>query len=432
MDLIEGLNPFSKSNSPSCLVPKDLEAVTTRGPEASPEPHGAAAEDIETLWSHIEDVYRTGMHPALQVCVRRENEIVLNRAIGYAAGNGPQDPVGTPRRKIGLDTPINIFSASKAVTAMLVHKLAWRGVLHLDDWVSDYLPEFALHGKERITLRHVLAHRAGLPNLPPEALDLDLLGKPDRVIEILCKAELRSRPGRVLAYHAITGGFVLGAVIERATGKDLRDVLRQEISEPLGLRWLNYGVRPDQVDDVAISALTGPPPPPPFGTILKRALGASMKECIELSNDPRFLTGVIPSANIISTAQEMSVFFQCLLDGGRHRGPKGNEEVFDRRCVRHAVAEQSWLEIDFTLIAPIRYGLGFMLGSKGFGLFGRDTEHAFGHIGLSNVFCWADPERKLSVAVLNTGKPIAASHIVPLFRFILGVGRTFSKLETSS
>jgi CubicO group peptidase (beta-lactamase class C family) len=425
MSLFERLSPFSRSKTPTCHVPKDFDEVTTLGTEVAPEPHGASRADIESLWGHIEDVYRTGMHPAIQVCVRRENEVVLNRSIGYASGNGPDDSRSTPKRKVDLDTPINIFSASKAVTAMVVHKLAWEGVLHLDDWVSDYIPEFALHGKERITLRHVLAHRAGLPNLPPEALDLDLLGQPNRVLELLCDAKPRSRPGRLLAYHAITGGFVLGAVIERATGKDLRDVLRQEIAEPLGLRWLNYGVAEDQVHEVAVNAFTGPPPPPPFGTILNRALGASMSECVELSNDPRFITGVIPSANIFTTAQEMSVFFQCLLDGGRHEG----KEIFDRRCVRHAVAEQSWLEIDFTLIFPIRYGLGFMLGSKGPGLFGRDAEHAFGHVGLSNVFCWADPERKLSVALLNTGKPIAARHVIPMFRFILGLGKTFSKIE---
>jgi CubicO group peptidase (beta-lactamase class C family) len=121
----------------------------------------------------------------------------------------------------------------------------------------------------------------------------------------------------------------------------------------------------------------------------------------------------------------MSIFFQCLLDGGMYEG----KQVFDRRCVRHAVAEQSWLEVDFTLIVPIRYGLGFMLGSQHFGLFGRDTEHVFGHIGLSNIYCWADPERKVSVALLNTGKPVAARHILPLQRFIGGIASTFPKVE---
>lgn len=416
---------FGESSSPASPVPEKLRDVTTLGDEALPEPHGVTRGQIGDLWGHLEDVYKTGMHPAMQVCIRREGEIVLHRAIGHSRGNAPGDPITAHKRVVDLDTPINIFSASKAVTAMLVHKLAWQGVLHLDDWVSDYIPEFARHGKERITLRHLLAHRAGLPNLPPESMDLDLLTDSERVVEIMCDAELRSRPGRILAYHAVTGGFVLGAVIERATGKNLRDVLREEISNPLGLEQLNYGVAPEQVDQVALNAFTGPQPPWPLSKILEGALGTGLEEIVELSNDPRFITGVIPSANIFTTANEMSTFFQCLLDAGMHNGTK----VFNRRCVRHAVAEQSYREIDFTLMAPIRYGLGFMLGSKGPGLFGRDTEHAFGHVGLSNVFCWADPERKVSVALLSTGKPLVSWHVFPLLRFIGAVGTTFSKLE---
>jgi CubicO group peptidase (beta-lactamase class C family) len=425
MALLDIFRTPSIFKSVSCPVPDDLVEVTTLGTEAPPEPFGVSEEEIEELWGHLVDTYKTGMHPAIQVCVRREGEVVLNRAIGYATGNGPADPASTEKRVVDLDTPINIFSASKAVTAMLVHKLAAQDRLHLDDWVSDYIPEFARHGKERITLRHVLAHRAGVPNLPPNSLDLDLLAHPDKVMELLCDAELTSRPGRVLAYHAVTGGFILGAVIERATGEDVRDVLRAEISEPLGLRWLNYGVAEEDVSEVARNALTGPPPPGPFGAMLTRALGASLDEVVELSNDSRFLTGVIPAGNVMTTAEEMAVFFQCLLDRGRWQG----KQVFESRCVRHAVAEQSWWELDLTLFMPLRYGLGFMLGNSGVGPFGRDNEHAFGHIGLSNVFCWADPERDISVALLNTGKPVATPHVVPLWSFLTGISEVFPKIE---
>ncbi len=426
MSLLDHINPLTPERYPRCRIPENLEDVSERGPETSPESVGASEQGIEELWEHLVDVYRTGMHPAIQVCVQRKGEVVLNRAIGHASGNSPLDPPDAPKRKIGLETPIGLFSASKAVTAMLVHKLAFQGVLHLDDWVCDYIPEFARHGKERISIRHVLAHRAGVPNLPPNSLDLELLNQPDRILELLCDAELQSRPGRVLAYHAVTGGFILGAVMEQATGKTLRELLRSEIADPLDLRWLNYGADPDKLDEVAINAFTGPPAPPPLSSVLQRALGADLRAVVDLSNDPRFLTGVLPSANIVSTAQEMCTFFQCLLDGGVYKG----QEVFDPRCIRHAVAEQSWWEIDFTLIIPIRYGLGFMLGNKRIGPFGTDSERAFGHVGLSNVFCWADPERETSVALLTTGKPIAAPHVVPLLLgFIKGTGSVFSKVE---
>src|SRR5262249_39404269 len=151
-------------------------------------------------------------------------------------------------------------SASKAVTAMLVHLLDERHLIHLDDHVCEYIPEFGVHNKEWITIRHVLTHRAGIPNLPPEGLDLDNLEDPDKILRILCSARPTSRAGRQLAYHAITGGFVLGEVVRRVTGKDIRTVLDEEIRRPLGFRWMNYGVRRREVKQVAVNYFTGPPP----------------------------------------------------------------------------------------------------------------------------------------------------------------------------
>ena len=162
------------------------------------------------------------------------------------------------------ETPFCLFSAAKAVTAMVIHKLDEKGVLHLEDRVSEFIPEFGRHGKERITIRHVLAHRAGIPNLPPEALDLEMLTEPGRIVDILCDSEPRSRPGRFLAYHAVTGGFVLAEVVRRVTGQDIRTVLAKEVCEPLGFRWMNYGVAPSDVPLVAVNAMTGPSPPWPM------------------------------------------------------------------------------------------------------------------------------------------------------------------------
>ena len=408
-----------------CRVPTHLRAVTRWGEEESPESVGVAPEAIERLWHKVEALYRSGTHPAIQICIRREGRVLLHRAIGHADGNAPGTPPGGPKRLIELDTPINIYSASKAVTAMVVHKLDELGLLRIDDRVCEYIPEFARHGKERITIRHVLGHRAGVPNLPPEAVDLDLLGRPDRVLEILCDAQLQSRPGRVLAYHAVTGGFILGEVVERVTGQSVRQVLREQIAEPLGLRWMNYGVPREHFDEAAVNAFTGPAPPPPLSGLLRRALGADTRTIVELSNDPRFVCGVLPSANVMTTAWELCAFYQCLLEEGRFEG----RQVFAPRTVRHATAEQSYWEIDFTLMAPIRYGLGFMLGNPTIGLFGRDNPHAFGHLGFSNVFSWADPDRDLSVALLTTGKPVLSLHVIALVDLIGEIGRAFPRLR---
>lgn len=132
--------------------------------------------------------YRSGVHPALQVCVRRHGAVILNRAIGHARGNGPNDGKDAERVPATVETPFCVYSTSKAVTAFVVHKLIERGLIGLDDPVADYIPGYERNRKHRITVGHVLAHRAGVPNLPSSALNLDYLGDRAYMIEILTSA----------------------------------------------------------------------------------------------------------------------------------------------------------------------------------------------------------------------------------------------------
>jgi len=403
-------------------VPRDLASVTSQGEELPPDELGVPAYAISRIWRATERLYRTGAHPALQLCIRHRGAVVLDRAIGHASGNAPDDPEDVPKILATPATPFNIFSASKAITAMVIHKLDEKGMLRLEDRVSDFIPAFGRHGKDRITLHHILAHRAGIPNLPPEAIDLDLLGRPDRVIELLCDARPRTRPGRLLAYHAVSGGFVLAEVVRQVCGQDIRRVLEKEILEPLRFRWMRYGVTREDLPRVAVNAFTGLPVPPPMTQILRNALGTTLDHVVELSNDPRFLLGTIPSANVITTAGELAAFFQCLLNEGELDGVR----VFDPRTVHRATSEQSWWEIDFTLGLPIRYSLGFMLGGA-VSPFGADNPAAFGHLGLSNVIGWADPDREIAVALLNNGKPVLGPHVIPLAQLLLEIGRAFPR-----
>lgn len=422
-DPLHWIGQLNLPGTKRCRLPRDLEQVLDVGPE-DPGGSDVPAADVEGVWDAVQAIYATGVHPALSLCVRRHGVVVLNRAIGHARGNSPQDLPDAPKLSVSTETPFDIFSASKAITAMVIHKLDEKHALHLEDRVCDFIPEFAKHGKDRITLRHLLAHKAGIPNLPPEAIDLDLLGQPEKVVEIMCDAELRSRPGRVLAYHAVSGGFVLAEVVRRVTGDDIRTVLERELIGPLGYRWMRYGVREADLPLVARDAVTGPSVPWPISAILRNALGADIEHVIELANDPRYLTGIVPSANIVTTASELCAFYQCLLDGGEQNGVR----VLEPATIRHATGESAWWEIDFTLGLPIRYGLGFMLGSRGVSLFGRDNEHAFGHVGFSNIFSWADPERALSVALCTNGKPVLSLHAVRIVQWLGAIAGAFPKV----
>jgi CubicO group peptidase (beta-lactamase class C family) len=377
------------------------EEVTSKSPaEQPPSAGGLRPEDVDEIWRSVLRLYATGLHPAIALCIRRRGAVVLDRAIGHLRGNVPgvADGPPVPARH---DALFNLFSASKAIAAMVIHLLDERGLVHIDDPVSEFVPEFGRHGKESMTLRQILTHRAGIPTIRGAKIDLDLLTDPDRLLGMLCDAKPLSVPGRRLAYHALTGGFVLGEVVKRVTGRDMRQYLRDEILDPLGFDTFDYGVAKERLPDVAENVFTGFPEMPPHSWLAKRLLGTSAREATAFSNDPRFLTGIVPSGNIIGTANEASRFFEMLRNDGQLDGKR----VFDRRTIRRAIAEQTYLEIDSFLGIPVRYGMGFMLGSKSLSPYGPKTEHAFGHLGFTSILAWADRDREISVGLLTSGKP---------------------------
>jgi CubicO group peptidase (beta-lactamase class C family) len=402
--------PWPVRRSP---VPDDLGAVTRvrQDVEVAPGRVGMPPDAAEQVWAAVQRVYRTGVHPAIALCLRRDGEVVLDRTIGHAVGNGPDDPPGTPAVTCTPDHPFVLASASKAITAMVVHLLDDRGLLHVDDRVCEYIPEFAAHGKHAITIGHVLSHRAGVPNLPHEALDLDLLGDRAHLLDQLSRARPILPPGRWAAYHAVSGGFILGEVVRRVTGQGIEQVLREEVLDPLGFTGLGYGVPGDRLDDVVRSHRTGLPVLPPLSTLLERALGLPFERAVEVLDDPRFLSGVVPAANVVGTAHELSRFYELL----RRRGELDGVRVFEPRTIHRAVTEQSWMEVDLTLGFPVRYGMGFMLGARVLSLFGPHTGHAFGHLGFTNVVGWADPERRLAGALLTSGKPVLGPHLLAIY-----------------
>ena len=393
-------------------VARDLDPLIDLGPEERPAtPRAPAAQQI---WQAALYLYRSGVHPAVQVCVRHQGRVVLDRAIGHARGHGPHDPAGGPAVAITRQTPIQIFSGAKAVTATVVHLLSERGALDIEKPVAHYIPAYARHGKGGITIAHVLSHRAAVPNLPREAMDLDRADDAEHILSIICDARPFAKPGRHLAYHAVSGGFILGAVVRQATGLGVRELFATEIAEPLGLNVTGYGVPSGESGRVALNYVTGPPTAPPLSGMLTRALGLPLQELVDASNDARFLAAEIPSANVVTTANELSRFYEMLLRGGELDGVR----VMSASTIRRAMREQSHLEVDLSLGFPTRFSYGYMLGARVLSLYGRDTQHAFGHLGFTNIIAWADPERALSVAILTTGKPIVYPELARFYGLV--------------
>lgn len=404
----------------SCRVPSDLAAVTTidHARECAPESAGFRPGQVEKIWSAVEGLYKTGFSPAITVCVRREGRIVLNRAIGHARGNGPEDSPSTPKRLATPDTPVCLFSASKVVTAMLIHLLDEQGHIDLLDPVSHYIPEYGVNGKRNATIYHLLAHRGGIPKIPGN-FDPEMLYDTPAVMQELYKAEPVSPSGYRAAYHALTAGYILGELIERVTGKSVRQFLDESLRQPLGMRYFDYGLRPEDRDAVAMNYSTGFKPVPPVSTYIQHVLGGSLELATDMTNDPRFMDIVCPAGNLYATAEEASRFFQMLLDGGEYEGRR----IFSPMTIRRATLEVSRPEFDGTLLMPMRYSMGMMLGNKPVGLFGPFTQRAFGHLGFTSIFCWADPDRATSVAILTSGKALVGPHLGPLGKLLLTLSR---------
>jgi CubicO group peptidase (beta-lactamase class C family) len=414
-----GPDPFRRID-----VPEDLSAITTVAEEASPAAGGLDQAGIERIWRAVESLYRGGVHPAIGLCLRRNGEVVIDRAIGWARGVGPDCADDAERVPNTPATPHVIFSASKAMTACVAHLLDQQGKIHIDDPIAEYIPEYSRHGKGGITIAHVLSHKGGVPNLPSEAFELDNIDDRDKIVEILIDAEPQSRPGQALAYHAISGGYIIGEVVHRVTGKSIREVLAEEILDPLGFRWTNYGVDPADVDAVAHSHYTGAPVLPPLSIVLKRALGVSVGDAARLANEPEFLTGMIPAGNTITTPNELSRFFELLRAGGELDGTR----IFEKRTLRRLLIEQSYREIDFTLGFPTRFSLGMMLGADVLSLYGPDTELAFGHLGFTNIIGWADPERGISGGLITSGKPVLYPELPVFWNVMRTIGRVAPKV----
>lgn len=385
--------------------------------EVDPRSVGVRPAAVDRIWKAVEGLYLTGVEPAITLCIRRRGEIIINRSIGHTAGNGPTDTDNDDLVVATPETPFCIFSASKAVTAMVMHHLDDKGVLHVDDRVSEYIPEFAVNGKQRVTIRHVLTHRAGIAMIDGNDHGVEILHDWDGIVKLLCEASPTHAPGRRLAYHAITGGFILGEIVKRVTGKTIRQVLAEEVLDPLGFKWMNYGCTAEQVPEIARSYFTGSAPPWPLSTIVARALGVSIQEAAELSGSVPYLTSIVPSGNVIATANEASRFFQILLNGGELDGKR----VFAKRTIHRAINETAYLEMDLTLGFPVRYGHGLMLGSEYFSIFGPFTPRAYGHLGFMNMYAFADPQRDISVGLMTSGKPFASRHLIELAKVLWAI-----------
>lgn len=390
-------------------VPKDLNSVLDISDEVYPALGGMESKQVNHIWLAIENLYKTGNHPQISFCLRRHGQIVLNRSLGHARGNGPSDSPDVEKKLAKNTTPICLFSASKVITAMLVHLLNEEGVLNILDPISHYIPEYGKHGKHHTTIFHLLSHRGGIPRIEGE-FEPELLFNKKEVLQLLYEAKPISASGSKVAYHAITAGYILGELLERASGKSLHELMDEKISKPMGMRHFNYGLAPEFRNEVALNYSTGFHAKLGADQYLKHLLGADLNTAVRITNDPRFMDTISPAANIYTSAEEVCRFFEMLLNGGIYQ----DKQIMLPETIFRATLPIAGNIFDHSILVPMRYSLGPILGNKPIGLYGPMTGEAFGHIGFTNIFCWADPQRDISVSLLTTGKSVLGTHLPAL------------------
>ncbi|MFF3205743.1 serine hydrolase domain-containing protein [Streptomyces sp. NPDC002962] len=318
---------------------------------------------------------------------------------------GRADAAGT--RAWERDTVVNVWSTSKGPTALCAHILADRGLLDLDAPVAAYWPEFGAAGKERVPVRHLLSHRAGLSGLR-EPHSLEQLYDWELTTARLAATEPWWEPGTRSGYHALTYGFLVGEVVRRVSGLLPGAFLEREVTGPLGV---DFTIGLPEKEAGRVAELVHPPVASSseqaaiFAQLAPAALAALTNPVAgaKEANSPRWRAAEIPAANGHGTARAVAALYGIFAG----RGVYGGRRVLSAEAAER-VREGQGACRDLVLGAGFAHeteiGLGLWLSGPN-GSYGPNPR-AFGHDGFGGSCGLADPEAGVSLGyVMNRMGP---------------------------
>ncbi len=366
-------------------------------PTTKPSRVGLSAQKLAQIDSVVEQEIAQHHLPGAVVLVARKGSVAWRKAYGSRAVDPAPEPMTT-------NTIFDLASLTKIVaTATSIMILVERGKVRLADPLSDYIPEIKGEGRERITIELLLTHRAGY------APDFDLKDRwagYDEAIKRLVREPLRNPPGAKFVYSDI-GYIALGEVVHRASGLTLDEFARRNIFAPLGMR--DTGFRPNSNHRARIAP-----------TEKRRGQLGYLGDKPQLSetdadkwlrgevHDPTAyrMNGIAGHAGLFSTADDLAVYCQMILNGGQYRGARilGPLTVAEMTRPR-LVSENGWtrgLGWDINTSFSTNRGDGFPLGS-------------FGHTGFTGTSIWIDPASRMFVIFLsNRVHPDGKGDVGPL------------------
>jgi len=357
---------------------------------AKPEDVGIDPEKLDTVFARAQRDVDGGLLPSAQVAVARHGKIAGMRTIGSAAQDGVDKPATD-------ETLYCIFSCTKAVVASAVWLLFEDGNLKLEERVADIIPEFATNGKEAITVEQLMLHAGGFPYAPFPAKHW---GDRAALLEAFSRWRLNWEPDSRFEYHPTSAHWVMTEIIFRRGGMDFRNFIRQRVTGPMGLPELFVGMAEEYDPRVAEVCYVGEIVEPPGG------YGEVTPEAILRFNGPAARRSGIPGAGAHTSAADLAMFYQTLINGGE--GPNGRR-VLKPETIDFATKVRSKdHHRDVILDVPVNRALSVVVaGDDGNAFmrgFGRCTSpRAFGHGGAGGQMGWGDPETGISLGFCTNG-----------------------------
>jgi CubicO group peptidase (beta-lactamase class C family) len=347
----------------------------------------------------LDGLVASGAEVGLQVAAYRDGELVLDIWAGIADE--------TTGRAVDGDTLFVVFSATKGVLATAIHLLAERGAIDYEAPVARYWPAFGAHGKERITLRQALAHQAGIPQLPP-GLPPEQMCDWEAMCATIADLVPLWEPGSRTIYHGMTFGWILGEVLRRVDGRDVRTFVHQEIAGPLRVSDLHVGTTLDLTPRLARlrNAAAGPP-------------------AAETWNRADLRQAIIPAAGGQFNARSLARLYAALANGGSLDGSRlfGPERIAVARLQQTRPADAAEIGMAF--------GLGYRLGSPVYPEWGLlralgTDPRVFGHTGAGGSLGFADPERRFAFALTkNLLHPVIVGNLSTTRTIVEAVRQAF-------
>ena len=338
-------------------------AVSDGLPVNTPKSVGMSAARLAAIDRVVMRGINAGGYPGASVVIGRNGYAVYQKGFGKLGWTASSARVTADRSIYDLASLTKVVGTTTA--AMVLFD---QGRLDLDAPVSTYLPAFSGGWKDSVTVRHLLTHRSGLP----AGRDLWRIARtPDEARAAVLSTNLECKPGQCYIYSDL-GADVLGFVIEAVAGESLDVFLQDKVFEPLGMNdtffrpadSLTYRIAPTEIA-------------PPRGYPLKG----------EVHDENAYaLGGVAGHAGLFSTAADLSIFAQMMLNGGVYNGVRVLSDTTVALFTRRAAGTRA---------------LGWDT-AEGVGGAGRFLDsHAYGHTGYTGTSIWIDPERQMFVLLLT-------------------------------